>query len=95
MVVGYGTVGLRLPENHSLKGKRKVVKAVIGRIRANFNASVAETGDNDMHQRAEIGFALVTNSQALANSKMDSILNLIEEMGVCEVLDSEMEIMVL
>ncbi|MBW1989031.1 MAG: DUF503 domain-containing protein [Deltaproteobacteria bacterium] len=94
MVVAYGTVALRLPENHSLKGKRKVVKAVIGRIRSNFNASVAETGDNDMHQRAEIGFALVSNSSQLANSKMDRIINLIEQMGICEVMDADMEIMV-
>ncbi len=95
MVVGYGTVALRLPENHNLKGKRKIVKAVIAKVRANFNVSAAETGDNDLHQRAEIGFALVTNSQALANSKLDSIVNLIEDMGLGEVIDSEMEIMVL
>lgn len=84
---------LRIPDIHSLKGKRKIVKSVVGRMRSNFNASVAETGDNDMHQRAEIGFALVGNDQRLLNSKMDRIINLVESMGVCEIIDSEMEIM--
>ncbi len=93
MVIGYGVLVLRISQAHSLKEKRKVVKSVVGRIRSNFNASVAETGDNDMHQRAEVGFALVGNDQRLLNSKMDRITNLVESMGVCEVIDSEMEIM--
>ena len=93
MVIGYGVLVLRIPDVHSLKGKRKIVKSVVGRIRSNFNASVAETGDNDMHQRAEVGFALVGNDQRLLNSKMDRIVNLVESMGVCEIIDSEMEIM--
>ncbi|SHI84789.1 hypothetical protein SAMN02745216_00653 [Desulfatibacillum alkenivorans DSM 16219] len=93
MVIGYGVLVLRIPDIHSLKGKRKIVKSVVGRMRSNFNASVAETGDNDMHQRAEIGFALVGNDQRLLNSKMDRIINLVESMGVCEIIDSEMEIM--
>ncbi|ACL06417.1 DUF503 domain-containing protein [Desulfatibacillum aliphaticivorans] len=93
MVIGYGVLVLRIPDTHSLKGKRKIVKSVVGRMRSNFNASVAETGDNDMHQRAEIGFALVGNDQRLLNSKMDRIINLVESMGVCEIIDSEMEIM--
>ncbi len=84
---------MRIPHTHSLKEKRKVVKSVVGRIRSSFNASVAETGDNDMHQRAEVGFALVGNDSRLLNSKMDRIINLVESMGVCEIMDTEMEIM--
>jgi hypothetical protein len=93
MVVGYGAITLRLPENHSLKGKRKAVKAVIGRIRSNFNVSAAEIAANEMHQRAVIGVALTGNAQTLVNSKLDRIVNLVESMGVGEVLDAEMEVM--
>ncbi len=93
MVVGYGLIVLRLAENHDLKGKRKVVKSVIGRIRSNFNVSAAEVGANDMHQRAEIGVALVTNDSSLADSKLDQIVNMVEDMGVAEIIDTEMEIM--
>ena len=59
MVVGTGLIILRLHDCRSLKGKRKVVKAMISRLRNNFNLSVAEVGANDIYQRAEIGFSLV------------------------------------
>ena len=58
MVVGIGIITFRLHDCRSLKGKRKVVRAIISRIRNNFNASVAEVGSNDMYQRAEIGFTM-------------------------------------
>jgi len=92
MVVGIGTMTFRLHDCRSLKTKRKVVKSLISRIRNRFNASVAEVGANDVHQRAEIGFTLVGNSQARINGRMDQIFNLAEDAGLAEMIDSEMEI---
>ena len=92
MVVGISTIFLRIPGNTSLKGKRKVVKSVIARLQNTFNASVAETGANDSHQRAEIGLAFVGNDRRRVNSKLDKALNFIESMQVVEIIDSEMEI---
>ena len=95
MVVGIGTIVLRIPENTSLKGKRRVVKGVITRLQNTFNASVAEIGANDSHQRAEIGLALVGNDRRWINSKLDKVLNFVEAMQVAEIIDSEMEIITL
>lgn len=95
MVVGFGTIVLRLPENHDLKGKRKVVKSVIGRICSHFNVSAAEVGANDILQKAVIGVALVTNDHALADSKLDMIVNFVEEMMIAEIIDTDMEVMTL
>jgi uncharacterized protein YlxP (DUF503 family) len=92
MVVGIGTIVLRVPGNTSLKGKRSVVKGVIRRLQNTFNVSVAEVGANDNHQRAEIGLAFVGNDRRLINSKLDKALNFVEDMQVAEVIDSEMEI---
>ena len=92
MVIGTGIIILRLYDCHSLKGKRKVVKSVIGRLRSHFNASVAEVGSNDVHQRAEIGFCLVGNDRKVINSKIDKIFNMTEAMGLAELVDTEMEI---
>ena len=92
MVVGIGIVTFRLHDCRSLKGKRKVVKSIIGRVRNTFNASVAEVGMNDIHQRAEIGFSLVGNDRQVMNSKIDKILNMIDELGLAEIINSEMEI---
>jgi hypothetical protein len=92
MVVGIGSICLRIVGNSSLKGKRKIVKAVVGRIRSSFNASAAEVGDNDVLQRAEIGFALIGNDRRHINSKLDKILNMVSEMCVAEITDSSAEI---
>jgi len=92
MVVGLGNMTFRLHDCRSLKGKRKIVKSIISQIRNTFNASVAEIGSNDVHQRAEIGFAMVGNSRAVINSKVDKIFNMADEMGLAEMIDTEMEI---
>jgi uncharacterized protein YlxP (DUF503 family) len=95
MVVGIGIITLRLHECRSLKAKRKVIKSIISRLRNNFNASVAETGKNDVHQRAEIGLTFVGNSKALINSKLDKAFNLVEDLGLAEVVDTELEIIII
>jgi uncharacterized protein YlxP (DUF503 family) len=92
MVVGIGIITFRLHDCRSLKGKRKIVKSIISRMRNSFNASVAEVGSNDIHQRAEIGFSLVGNNKALINSKIDKIFNMVDGLGLAEIIDTEMEI---
>ncbi len=95
MVVGIGIITLRLHECRSLKGKRKIVKSIIGQLRNNFNASVAEVGANDIYQRAEIGVSLVGNTNKLINSKLDKLFNLVDALGLAEIIDTEMEIITL
>jgi uncharacterized protein YlxP (DUF503 family) len=92
MVVGVGAITFRLHDCHSLKEKRRVVKAVIAKLRNNFNASVAEVADNDVHQQAVVGFSMVGNDKAVINSKVDKMFNLAEELGLAEVVDTEMEL---
>jgi uncharacterized protein YlxP (DUF503 family) len=92
MVVGVGVLTFRLHECRSLKAKRSVVKAIINQIRNNFNASVAEVGANDMYQRAYIGFTLAGSDHQVINAKIDKIINLAEDLGLAEMIDSEMEI---
>ena len=92
MVVGLGTITFRLQDCRSLKGKRKIVKSIISRLRNNFNASVAEVESNDIYQKAVIGFSLVGNNRRVINSKIDKMFNLAEELNLAEIIDSEMEI---
>ena len=92
MIAGTGKIIFRLHDCRSLKSKRKIVKSIISRISNSFNISVAEVGSNDIHQRAEIGFALIGNDQRLINSKIDKVFNFVEELNAAEIVDSEMEI---
>jgi len=88
-----GVITFRLHDCRSLKAKRSVVKAVISRLRNNFNASVAEVGANDIYQRAQIGFAMTGSDQGVINAKIDKLLNFVEDLGLAEVIDTEMEIL--
>ncbi|WP_235506299.1 DUF503 domain-containing protein [Desulfatitalea tepidiphila] len=92
MVVGIGVLTFRLHECRSLKTKRGIVKAIIHQVRNQFNASVAEVGANDIHQRAQIGFALAGADHQVINAKIDKLLDFVEELGLAEMIDSEMEI---
>jgi uncharacterized protein YlxP (DUF503 family) len=92
MVVGIGTITLRLHDCRSLKGKRKIVKSIISQMRNKFNASVAEVGANDIHHRAQIGYSMVGNNRSVINSKLDKAINLVDTMGIAEIIDTEMEL---
>ena len=93
MVVGLGIITFRLHDCRSLKGKRKVIKSIIKQMQNRFNISVSEVGANDVYQRAEIGFALVGNDRMAINSKADKVLNMVDDLGLAEMIDSEMEIL--
>ncbi|MQY02853.1 hypothetical protein ACRB68_08880 [Actinomadura sp. RB68] len=65
LFVGALTLDLLLGDVHSLKQKRAVVRPVIAEVQKHFPAvAVAETGDNDLHRRAQIGVAVVSATAA-------------------------------
>jgi len=92
MVIGIGKITLGLSDCHSLKDKRKIVKSMIAKVQNTFNASVAETGLNDVHQRSEIGIAMMGNDRRLINSKMDQVFEFVDTLQLAEIIDTEMEI---
>jgi len=92
MVVGIGIMTFRLHDCRSLKGKRRIVKSIIARVRNQFNASVAEIGANDVYHQAEIGVSLVGNDRQVINSKLDKIFNMADSLGLAEMIDTELEI---
>jgi uncharacterized protein YlxP (DUF503 family) len=92
MVVGMGHITFRIHQCRSLKEKRKVVKAIVARIRNHFNASVAEVADNDLYRRAIIGVSLVGSDRRLINTKLDKLFNFAEDLGLAEIVDTQLEI---
>lgn len=92
MVVGVGCLTFRIHQCGSLKAKRKVVKAIIARLRNHFNASVAEVGDNDVYQRAVIGVSVTGSDRRQINAKLDKLFNFADGLGLAEMVDTELEI---
>lgn len=84
-------IKLHAPWVHSLKEKRMVVKSLIAKLRNKFNVSVAEVGEQDIHQIIVIGVAAIVAHNAQADSVMEEIREFIEESTEAEILDIERE----
>ena len=94
MNVGVCRIRLRLPENLSLKGKRRVLKSIIVRVRSKFNVSVAEVDDQDLWQLATLGICCVSNNGRQTNEVLSKVVNFVTEGRFeVEILNYEIEIL--
>jgi len=82
---------LSLPGNQSLKGKRKVVRSALDRVRARFNAAAAEVDAMDDWRRAVLGFSVVSNEVGHANAMLDHIATFVESSVDAVVVDRSLE----
>ena len=92
MTVGVGLVSFRLYEIHSLKDKRRIVKSLVEKSRSRFNVSVAEVADQDVHQKASIGIAVVGNDGRVLNSLLDRIIDFMDSLNLAEMVSRELEL---
>ncbi len=94
LAIGVCRVKLRLPENHSLKGKRQVLKSLIARIHNRFNVSAAEVDDQDSWQIASLAVSCVANDDRHADEVMAHVIAFIRNERLdAEVLDVETEVL--
>lgn len=77
-LVGLCTVTFYLPGITSLKGKRRIIKSLIARMRNTYNVSCAEVANLDKWQSAVVAFACVSNSTAHLDKTLQTILRWIE-----------------
>jgi uncharacterized protein YlxP (DUF503 family) len=92
MVVGVMRIEFYLHENHSLKGKRKVVKSMVGKVKHKFNVAIAETGLNDKWQKIELGVTTVGNDRRHVDSSLSNVLAFLDSLYLAEIITSETEI---
>lgn len=78
MNVGVSKVRLQIPENQSLKGKRRVIASMSQRIRNRFGVAVAEVEDNESWQMATLGIAYVSSSVRHTDEVLDNVIAYIE-----------------
>jgi uncharacterized protein YlxP (DUF503 family) len=94
MHVGICRIRFRIPENGSLKDKRRVLKSITSRVANKFNVSVAEVDDNDLWQVATIGISCVSNYKRHANEVLSKVVDYIVNARLeVEVLDYNIEIL--
>lgn len=93
MIIGTCMVELYLPENCSIKGKRRVVKSILTRVKNKFNVSAAEIDDNDKWQKIKLGFSVVSNDNKLVNSTLNNLVDFIENLCLAELIDYDIQIL--
>ncbi len=91
MVVGVLKLNLILAENHSLKGKRGVLKRIQARVSHQFNISVTECGDQDLWQSAVLGFGAVGSSQPIVEAMLRKVVDFVDEMKLAQVAEAQVE----
>jgi uncharacterized protein len=92
MVVGVCRVVLALPWNDSLKGKRSVVKSILERARVRFRVAAAEVDDMNVHRRATLGFALVSNDARHVRSVLDKLVGFAASATQAELVEKAVSI---
>ncbi|MEJ5257956.1 MAG: DUF503 domain-containing protein [Fervidobacterium sp.] len=84
MVVGYGTILIRLFGVNSLKEKRSIVRGIVNELKKRFEVSAIEAGRQDSKDYIMIGIAFATLYEKDAESKFDNIEYFIESIHTIE-----------
>jgi uncharacterized protein YlxP (DUF503 family) len=94
MNVGVCRIELRLAENLSLKGKRRVLKSITTRVSNKFNVSVAEVSDQNLWQLATLGICCVSNNSRYTNEVLSKVVDfVVNSRFEVEILNYEIEIL--
>jgi uncharacterized protein len=88
MIVAITTWDLHLPACHSLKEKRSILKPLTSSLRRTLNVSVAETGQQDLWQRAEIACAVVGSARSIIDETIRAADRLVEQADGVRIVDT-------
>jgi uncharacterized protein YlxP (DUF503 family) len=95
MIVGISTIEIFFPENQSLKDKRQALKKIVEKTRTKFSISIMEVNQNNLWQRAEIGFAVVGVKQDHVDRVIDNVHEYVESLYIGSIIDTKTEIIVM
>jgi uncharacterized protein YlxP (DUF503 family) len=79
---------LFIPECHSLKQKRAVVKPIVDGLRRRYQVASAEVGSLDKWQRADIGVAVVAGTSSHVHDVLAEIERFVWSFPDIQVLDA-------
>lgn len=77
MIVGSLRFDLLLGDVHSLKAKRSIIRRVTAEVARRYPVAVAETGEQNLHRRCEVGVAFVAGDVAHVREVLESVERLV------------------
>lgn len=93
MPVGLLTLEIYIPEAHSLKDKRQVIRSLKERLRGKFNVAVAELEGQDSWQRCVIGVATLSNNAAHVEQSLRTVLSESERQLGRDLIGHDLEVL--
>jgi len=93
MHIGALEVHLHIPESHSLKDKRQVIRSILDRARSRYKVAAAEVDDQDKHQVAVLGFVSVSGSHHHAQEVVQKLLDGLLRHPIARVIEHELEVL--
>ena len=89
MFVGAVRFDLRLPQVHSLKEKRAVIRPILDGARNRYRVSSAEVGANDVWQRAVLGMSAVGATVGHVEEVLDEVERFVWSFPEVEVVRAD------
>jgi uncharacterized protein YlxP (DUF503 family) len=93
MAIGLLTLEIYIPEAHSLKDKRQVLRSLKDRLRGKFNVAVAELDGQDSWQRSVVGVVSLANNAGFLKQSMRTVLEESERHLGRDLVGHELEVL--
>ena len=93
MPIGLLTLEIYIPEAHSLKDKRQVLRSLKDRLRGKFNVAVAELEGQDSWQRSVVGVVSLSNNNSHLEQSLRNVLEDSERLLGRDLIGHELEVL--
>jgi uncharacterized protein YlxP (DUF503 family) len=84
--VGLVKLRLAIGDARSLKDKRMVVRRIKDRVRERLSVTLAEVGEQDVWQRAELGGAIASGDRGKALALVDEVVRVAMTAGGAQIV---------
>jgi uncharacterized protein len=91
VIIGSAECECIIHDAHSLKEKRAVLQRVMTRLKQKFNVSVAETGHQDLWQRAKIAIVTVASARLATERELQNALQFLDSFPELERTITDIE----
>jgi uncharacterized protein YlxP (DUF503 family) len=88
VIAAIQTWHLHLEGCQSLKDKRSIIQSLKAWLRRTHNCSVAETGDQDLWQRAALSCAVVGSDRTTVEETLRAVDRMVEETDGARIIET-------
>jgi hypothetical protein len=91
MPIGLLTLELFIPDAHSLKDKRQILRSLKDRLRGQFNVAVAELEHQDLWQRSVVGVVGISSDEHSLRESLQAVMEASENLLGRDLISREIE----